>query len=74
MAKLDTLYGGNQNLEEEGNYGKIVNNFHVERLTKLLNDKHGGSVVYGGTIKKESRFISPTVIEEPRRDALMMQE
>lgn len=31
-------------------------------------------MLYGGTIKKESRFISPTVIEEPKKDAKMMQE
>ena len=52
MKKLDLFYGGNQNLEEEGNYGKIVNKFHVERLEKLLKDNHGGNVLYGGTIKK----------------------
>lgn len=74
MKKLDLFYGGDQNLEEEGNYGKIVNKFHVERLEKLLKDNHGGNVIYGGTIKKESRYISPTVIEEPRKDSKMMQE
>ena len=74
MKKLDHFFGGNQNLEEEGNYGKIVNQFHVERLEKLLKDNHGGNVLYGGTIKKESRFISPTVIEEPKKDSKMMQE
>ena len=52
MKKLDIFYGGDQNLEDEGNYGKIVNQFHVERLEKLLKDNHGGKVLYGGTIKK----------------------
>jgi len=52
MTKLDLFYGGDQNLEEEGNYGKIVNNFHLERLEKLLKDKHGGEVLYGGVVKK----------------------
>lgn len=35
--KLDVFYG-NQNLAEEGNYGKIINDFHVGRLEKLLKD------------------------------------
>lgn len=74
MKKLDLFYGGDQNLEDDGNYGKIINQFHIERLEKLLKDNHGGKVLYGGTIKKEKRFISPTVIEEPRRDSKMMQE
>lgn len=52
MKKLELFYGGNQNLEEDGNYGKIINQFHLERLSKLINDNHGGEVLYGGTIKK----------------------
>lgn len=74
LKKLDLFYGGDQNLEEDGNYGKIINQFHLERISKLINDKHEGEVIYGGVIKKESRFISPTVIESPRKDSLMMQE
>jgi aldehyde dehydrogenase (NAD+) len=74
MRKLDLFFGGGQNLEEDGNYGKIVNKFHVERLEKLLKDSHGGNLLYGGTVKKDIRFISPTVIEEPKKDSLMMQE
>jgi acyl-CoA reductase-like NAD-dependent aldehyde dehydrogenase len=52
MKKLELFYGGNQNLEEDGNYGKIINQFHLERLSKLINDNHGGEVLYGGIIKK----------------------
>ena len=74
MTKLDHFYGNGQNLEGEGNYGKIINKFHTERLEKLLNDKHGGKIIYGGTIKKENRFITPTVVEEPKKDSLMMKE
>lgn len=32
-------------------------------------------MLYGGkTVKKENRFIAPTVIETPRKDALLMQD
>ena len=47
-AKYNLFYGG-QNLEtSEGNYGKIVNKFHIDRLEKLLKDEHGGEVIFGG--------------------------
>ncbi len=29
MSKLTTSFEGGQNLEEEGNYGKIINKFHI---------------------------------------------
>lgn len=47
---------------DEGNYGKIINSFHVSRLEGLLKDEHGGAVIYGGNVLKDSRFISPTII------------
>lgn len=41
----------------------------------MLTDDHGGRVIYGGkAIDKDSRFISPVVIESPRKNCLMMQE
>lgn len=75
MDKAATFYGGEQNLEEDGNYGKIISRFHVERIEKYLRDEHGGKVLYGGkSVKKESRFIEPTIIENPKKDALLMQD
>lgn len=71
---MDEFYGNGQNLEEEGNYGKIINKFHVERLEKLLKDEHGGDILYGGSVKKEARYITPTVVENPKKTSLMMQE
>jgi acyl-CoA reductase-like NAD-dependent aldehyde dehydrogenase len=74
LLKLEEFYGGQQNLQEDGNYGKIINRFHVDRIEKYLQDDHGGRILYGGkAISKENRFISPTVIESPNKDCLMMQ-
>jgi aldehyde dehydrogenase (NAD+) len=36
--------------------GKIINDFHVKRLTNLL-DTSGGQVVYGGRVNAEARHI-----------------
>jgi aldehyde dehydrogenase (NAD+) len=36
--------------------GKIINDFHLKRLTNLL-DTSGGQVVYGGRVNAEIRHI-----------------
>ena len=42
LKKAEEFYGNGQNLAEEGNYAKIINDFHLKRLVKLLKDDHKG--------------------------------
>lgn len=44
--------------------GKIINDFHVKRLTKLI-DTSGGQVMYGGKVNEEKKHIQPTIILNP---------
>jgi aldehyde dehydrogenase (NAD+) len=53
--------------------GKIINDFHVKRLTNLL-DTSGGQVVYGGRVNAEARHIQPTLILNPKEDSPIMNE
>ena len=39
----------------------------------MIKDSHGGTVLAGGTINKQKRFIAPTIIESPRKNSLMME-
>ncbi len=73
LKNIQAMYG-EDNLLESKSYGKIVNDLHVNRISKMLNDKHGGTVLYGGKIDKDSQFIQPTVIEQPSMDSLIMKE
>jgi aldehyde dehydrogenase (NAD+) len=52
LSTAEQFYGNGQNIEDDGNYGKIINSLHVNRLERYLNDKHGGKIIYGGVIKK----------------------
>lgn len=47
LVKLEEFYGSTD-LDESGNYGKIINRFHVDRIEKFLLDAHGGNILYGG--------------------------
>lgn len=41
--------------------GKMINDFHTNRVADLLKDC-GGTVVCGGKVNKAVRHIEPTVI------------
>ncbi len=55
---------------------RIVNNNHFGRLTSLLDDaiKQGANVIVGGDAEKESRYIAPTLLENPSAESRIMQE
>ncbi len=52
-------------------YGRIINDRHFERLSRLLKD---GEVIVGGRAESDQRYIAPTVIDEVSMDSTLMQE
>lgn len=52
-------------------YGRIINNNHVNRIQKLLQ---GEKIIYGGQVIAEQRFIAPTLVEVTNPDRPIMQE
>jgi aldehyde dehydrogenase (NAD+) len=54
-------------------FGRIVNDAHLERLAKLLEGHHG-RVITGGEVDAPARYVAPTVIEDPDEASAMMQE
>ncbi|WP_406708187.1 aldehyde dehydrogenase family protein [Streptomyces halobius] len=52
-------------------YGRIVNERHLDRLTALLGS---GRVVTGGDHDRASRYLAPTVLADVSPDAPVMQE
>lgn len=71
--KVAEGYGQHQN-QQDGHYGKIITTARINRLEELLNDKHGGQVIFGGTLNKDKLYFAPTIVEKPRKDSLMMSE
>jgi len=51
----------------------IINDRHVDRLSRLL-DTHGGTCALGGGIDRGMRRIEPTMILEPDLDSPIMRE
>ncbi|WDF33438.1 aldehyde dehydrogenase family protein [Arthrobacter agilis] len=54
-----------------GDYGRIINDHHFDRLVGLLD---GGTVVSGGRHDRAERYIEPTVLRDVDPDSPLMQE
>ena len=71
---VDTVkefYGNNIHNNQE--FGKIVNERHMTRLRDIINaDKE--HIVFGGNIDMDNRFIAPTILKDISLDNKCMQE
>jgi len=56
---------------DSSDYGKIINELHFDRLSRLLKD---GKIILGGQTDREGLHISPTLIENIPEDANLMNE
>jgi aldehyde dehydrogenase (NAD+) len=69
MKRLLDLHFSQAGIEE--NYMSIVNDCHFERIKRLIMP---GKVIYGGVLKKEDLFISPTILDNVTFDDDIMKE
>ena len=53
--------------------GKMISEFHTERVGKLI-DGAGGTIVCGGKINKALKHIEPTIILQPDLNSELMRE
>ena len=69
--KIVQFYG--EDPSKAVDYGRIINKFHTQRLKSYLDENHGGKVLLGGQVNIEERYVAPTLIENPGKDSLLMQ-
>ncbi|MDN5874045.1 MAG: aldehyde dehydrogenase family protein [Sinobacteraceae bacterium] len=65
-AALEKSYGaGSEAIEQNPDYGRIVNGRHLSRIKALLDDanEHGAKVVAGGSVDESQAYIEPTLLE-----------
>lgn len=68
---LKKFYG--QNAQESKDFGRIVNQRHVQRLKRII-DADKQYLFAGGTVNEENRYIEPTILCPENTDAACMQE
>ncbi|MFF7168609.1 aldehyde dehydrogenase family protein [Streptomyces pseudovenezuelae] len=66
---VETLYGSDP--AASGEYGRIINERHFDRLTGLLDS---GRTVVGGTSDRTTKYIAPTVLADVDPEAPVMRE
>ncbi|MGK9463487.1 aldehyde dehydrogenase family protein [Streptomyces sp. G6] len=69
VRAVEALYGSEP--ARSGEYARIVNERHFDRLTGLLDS---GRVVVGGGSDRSRKYIAPTVLADVAPDALVMRE
>jgi len=72
-ALVKKSFGNDAKTSED--YGTIINERHVDRISKLI-ETCGGTVVCGGTqdVDRGARYVPPTIISQPSMDSTMMKE
>ena len=70
LKKQIPLFFGND-IRNNPDFGRIVNQKHFERLQALLKE---GNIVFGGETDERQRFISPTIIDGITWESKIMQE
>lgn len=59
--------------EGEFDQGKVVTDWHCDRIKKLI-DTSKGKILFGGKVDRNNRYIEPTVIENPETSSPIMEE
>lgn len=75
-ACVEKQYGLGNNAKDNGDYCKVVNTSHYNRINRLLDDakSQGGKLITGGQTDDAGRFIAPTLIEGMASDSAIMEE
>lgn len=59
--------------DESDSLGKLASSAAAQRIGKLLTG-HGGKNLCGGTFDAARRYVAPTVVLDPKRDAPILHE
>jgi len=68
---IERMYG--QDIINNPDYSRIINEKHVERIENIL-ERDKEFIIYGGKIDKEKRFVSPTLLKLNDYNAASMEE
>ncbi|MFC8359854.1 aldehyde dehydrogenase family protein [Streptomyces griseorubiginosus] len=69
VKAVETLYGADP--ATSGEYGRIINERHFDRLTGLLDS---GRTVVGGESDRTAKYIAPTVLADVDPESPVMRE
>ena len=68
-AEINHAYGENPELSLD--FARIVNKKNWNRLVKMLDNEN---IIFGGITNPKDWFITPTLLDEPKLESLVMQD
>lgn len=73
---IDEQYGNQQDLTNNSDYCRIVNQAHFQRISQLISSaiEEGAEVYKGAECIESQRFISPTVLIDVNPNSEIMQQ
>lgn len=76
VKALDDLYGAPDSRQANGDYCRIVNQRHYERIRGLLDDarERGATLAAGAIPANNDRYIAPTLLTDVDSEARVMEE
>ncbi|HMI07016.1 MAG TPA: aldehyde dehydrogenase family protein, partial [Flavobacterium sp.] len=69
ISEIKKAYG--ENPENSSDFARIINARNWERLSGLLA---GQQIIFGGQSNSETRYLAPTLVDEPALDSKIMAE
>jgi aldehyde dehydrogenase (NAD+) len=67
LRAIRELYGADP--AKSPDYGRVINRFHLDRLTALLTDQ---KILVGGQADPSAKYLAPTVVDEVSWDNSLM--
>jgi aldehyde dehydrogenase (NAD+) len=67
LQAIRELYG--EDPAKSPDYGRVINGFHLDRLTTLLVDQ---KILVGGQTNQSDRYLAPTIVDEVEWDNPLM--
>jgi aldehyde dehydrogenase (NAD+) len=67
LQAIQELYGDDP--AKSPDYGRVINGFHLDRLTALLVDQ---KILVGGQTDQSDRYLAPTIVDEVKWDNPLM--
>src|SRR5690606_15854126 len=68
-AEIESAYGPDP--EQSPDFARIINDGHFERLKNMLD---GQNIIYGGKFNPATRYVSPTLVQNPPMESGLMGE
>jgi aldehyde dehydrogenase (NAD+) len=71
QLKIEIEKAYTTDIENSKDFGRIINKSHFDRLKNLLVNQE---IIYGGNQNEKTNYLSPTLIDEPNLNSLLMKD